>query len=45
MLSNCMSMAMEEERVLQVRVAKLEGDLQMLRLEVIIYDDLVNFEN
>lgn len=34
MLTNCMAMAVEEERVIQVKIAKLEQDLQILRLEV-----------
>lgn len=33
MLVNCMSMAREEERMIKVKVTKLEGDLQLLRLE------------
>lgn len=34
MLSNCMSMAIEEERIQRVKIAKLEQDLQILKLEV-----------
>ena len=33
-LTNCMAMAAEEERIKQVRVAKLESDLETLKLEV-----------
>eukprot|EP00752_Nemacystus_decipiens_P018220 g16349.t1 len=34
MLSSCMSMAVEEERIVQVKIAKLELDLQILKLEI-----------
>lgn len=34
MLTNCMAMAIEEERILKVKVAKLDQKLQILRLEV-----------
>lgn len=34
MLTNCMGMAVEEERVVRVKIAKLELDLQILKLEV-----------
>lgn len=34
MLTNCMGMAIEEERVVRVKIAKLELDLQILKLEV-----------
>ena len=32
-LTNCVAMAAEEERIKQVRVAKLERDLETLKLE------------
>lgn len=34
MLTNCGSMAIEEERIIKVKVAKLERHLDILRLEV-----------
>lgn len=34
MLTNCMSMAVEEERMLKVKAGKLEEELQTLKLEV-----------
>lgn len=34
MLMNCIAMALEEERMIRVKIAKLEGDLQLLKLEV-----------
>lgn len=34
MLMNCIAMALEEERMIQVKVAKLEGDLELLKIEV-----------
>lgn len=33
MLTSCMAMAIEEERMIKVKITKLEDDLQTLRLE------------
>lgn len=34
MLTNCMGMAFEEEKIMRVKIAKFEQDLQVLKLEV-----------
>lgn len=34
MLTNCMGMAFEEDKIMRVKIAKFEQDLQVLKLEV-----------
>lgn len=34
MLTNCISMAIEEERIIKLKIEKLQEDLQILKLEV-----------